>query len=268
MSVAIIEDDDRATQQGAVQSIDPTAKAVTPYDMVTRAVMNGASVEVVEKLLALHERWEATRARKAFDAAISEAKAEIPPIIKNRSVGYDSKRTGDKTNYRHEDLAQIARTVDPILAKHGLSYRFRTQQDGGVVRVTCIVSHRDGHSEENALQAGHDTSGSKNSIQAVGSTITYLQRYTIKAALGLSASNDDDAGTHGQTIEEAATISPEQISELRRVIDETGADIVKFCRHYKIDALPDLPAQDFRAATAALRKAAADRAARQNGATQ
>lgn len=266
MSVAILEDDDRPARSDVIQPERQPANAVTPYDMVTQAVMNGASVDVVEKLLALHERWEASRAREAFDAAISEAKAKIPPIMKNRSVGYDSKRTGGNTNYRHEDLAQIARTVDPILAKHGLSYRFRTQQEGGIVRVTCIVSHRDGYSEENALQAGHDTSGSKNSIQAVGSTITYLQRYTLKAALGLSASNDDDAGTHGQTVEDAATISPEQLEELRRVLECTGTDISRFCRFHKIEALPDLPAAQFDSAVAGIKRAASERASRQGSA--
>lgn len=263
MSVAIVEDDDRATQQGAVPSVGPTAKAVTPYDMVTQAVLNGANVDVVEKLLALHERWEASRARKAFDAAISEAKAKIPPIIKNRKVDFTSAR--GRTNYQHEDLAEIARTVDPILAEHGLSYRFRTEQKDGKVRVTCIVSHRDGYTEENSLEAGYDTSGNKNDIQAIGSTTTYLQRYTLKAALGLSASHDDDGGRHNQTVEDTKPISSEQVAELRRVIDETGTDIVRFCRFHRIDALPDLPASQFAKAVASVRRAAAERTARQGG---
>ena len=40
---------------------------------------------------------------------------------------------------------------------------------------------------------GADQSGSKNGFQAIGSAVTYLQRYTLKAALGLSAEVDDDA---------------------------------------------------------------------------
>lgn len=63
------------------------------------------------------------------------------------------------------------------------------------VTVTCIISHRDGHFEENTLSAGRDESGNKNSIQAVGSTLTYLQRMTLKASLGLAASDDDDGAS-------------------------------------------------------------------------
>jgi hypothetical protein len=61
----------------------------------------------------------------------------------------------------------------------------------------CIVEHRDGHSEDTSLTAQPDNSGKKNSIQAIGSTITYLQRYLLKLALGIAASKDDDANSAG-----------------------------------------------------------------------
>ena len=107
---------------------------------------------------------------------------------------------GGETSYQHEDLGEIARVVAPILAKHGLSYRFRTTSEiNQPVSVTCIVSHRAGHTEDNTLVAGADNSGKKNVIQAIGSTITYLQRYTLKAALGLAAATDDDGAKADHT---------------------------------------------------------------------
>src|SRR5262249_51399435 len=137
---------------------------------------------------------------------------EIPTIRKNRQVGFESKKAGaSRTDYRHEDLAEIARTIDPILSKHGLSYRWRTTSvPNEPVTVVCVVSHRDGYSEENTLCAGRDDSGNKNSIQAIGSTITYLQRYSLKAALGLAASNDDD----GDTSDNSDAISDEQAEQI------------------------------------------------------
>lgn len=164
---------------------------MTPMEMLDRAVLNGASIETLEKLMALQERWEKNNARRAFDAAMASARAELPIIIKNREVDFTTSK--GRTNYVYEDLASIAKAVDPILAKHGLAYRFRTTQEGGAVTVVCILSHRDGYSEENSLSAARDDSGNKNSIQGVGSTVTYLQRYTLKAGLGLSATKDDDA---------------------------------------------------------------------------
>ena len=181
----------------------------TPMSMVAQAVASGASIETLEKLMALQERWEATQARKAFDAAVSAAKGSIPPITKNKQVGFEN-RTGNTTSYSHETLGEIARVVDPILNEHGLSYRYRaTQQDGGRISVTCVLSHRDGFSEETTLTAGADDSGKKNSIQAIGSTTTYLQRYTLKLALGLATTDKDD---DGQTSEDPPISGAAQVA--------------------------------------------------------
>jgi hypothetical protein len=220
---------------------------LTPMDMLDRALANGASVEVMERLMGLQERWEKNQARKDFDEAMAAAKSEIPVIFKNREVDFTSAK--GRTNYRHEDLAGIARTVDPILAKQGLSYRFRTSSlPNEPVTVTCIVSHRSGHSEENSLAAGRDDSGNKNSIQAVGSTITYLQRYTLKAALGLSASTDDD----GKTVDAGEAISEQQVSTIQSLIVELAADIPRFCKYMKVDRIDEIPAKQYQRAIAAL----------------
>jgi hypothetical protein len=213
--------------------------AMTPMDMLQTAVTAGAGVEMIDKLMALQERWEANQGRKAFDQAIAAAKAEIPPIFKNRTVDFTSQK--GRTHYKHEDLAEIARTVDPILGQHGLSYRYRTKQDGNRVTVTCVVSHRDGYSEETSLSAGNDNSGNKNDIQSIGSTITFLQRYTLKAALGLAATVDDDGRRAGE--EEA--ISSEQVKEIRELIDTHGGDVRKLCAYFHVDGLAAIPLNQF-----------------------
>lgn len=178
------------TEQNVIQA-ETQAVALTPADMISKALEQGSGVEVLTQLMGLQERYDATQARKAFDEAMSRAKAELPIIGKNNEVDFTGK-TGIRTNYQYEDLAGIAKIVDPILSSHGLSYRFRTAQDATSITVTCVISHRDGHSEENGLTASADNSGNKNSIQAIASTVTYLERYTLKAGLGLAVSNDDD----------------------------------------------------------------------------
>jgi hypothetical protein len=164
----------------------PVPAAVTPMDMIQQAVASGGGVDMVEKLMTLQERWEASQGRREFDQAIAAAKAEIPIIQKNRQAH----------NGKYADFAAYARVVDPILSRHGLSYRFRSTQENGI-RVTCILSHSAGHFEESTLVGPEDKSGSKNAIQAIGSTLTYLQRYTLIQALGLAASDDDDADVVG-----------------------------------------------------------------------
>lgn len=234
----------------AIVDREPAPAPLTPMDMLDRAVASGAGIETLERLMALQERWEKNNARRAFDEAMAAAKAEIPVIAKNRHVGFESRKPGAaKTDYWHEDLGEIARTIDPIIGKHGLSYRFRTTSaPNEPVTVTCIVSHRLGHFEENALQAGRDESGNKNSIQSVGSTITYLQRYTLKAAFGLAASRDDD----GKAAEQPSAISDEQRDEIAALLEETGSDIAKFCAYFKVENLSEIPASQFGRAVAAL----------------
>lgn len=227
---------------------------VTPYDMVTKAVMSGASLEVVGRLMDLNDRWEAGKARKAFDAAISNAKGEIPTIGKNRTGHNDT---------RYADFAAYAAVIDPIIARHGLSYRFRTTQNERI-SVTCILSHRDGHSEENTLSGPSDKTGSKNDIQAIGSTLTYLQRYLLVQALGLAASNDDDGKKAGAAPVEF--VSEQQVSDLMAALAETGANLERFLKHIKLEKLEDIHANKFAAVMAIISDTAATRKTQTGGA--
>ena len=169
----------------------PAEVKLTPIMQMMETAVARGDIEVVTKLMDLQERAEAAQARREFDAAFAAVKAKVGVI----------KKTG-KANYGlYADLADIARALDPAIAEHGLSYRFRSQRVGSELVMTCVVCHRAGHYEENSLPSPLDTSGSKNPVQAVGSTSTYLQRYTLMQAFGLAASvngseihDDDGAG--------------------------------------------------------------------------
>lgn len=243
-NVTEIQPKAKARKSQAVAIHEAPAVAASPLDVINRAIAQGISGESLKQLMDLQERWETANARKAFDAAIAGAKGEIPVIIKTRRVSYDTEKGGNKgkVEYDHEDLAGIATVVDPILKKYGLAYRYRTDMlDGGRIRVTCIVSHEAGGKEETSLESSRDSSGSKNDLQAMGSAITYLQRYTLKAALGLAAAKDDDA----RTSEPPTTITAIQLRELDALAAEVKADVPKFCKFFKIEEMAALPAKDF-----------------------
>lgn len=193
LEVHIIESE---VATAAETSLPTVFNGPTPMMILQGAIDNGASVETLERLLALQERWEKSTAKRAFTRAIALAKAKIPVIVKNRHVYFKPKSgDGDPVDYWHEDMAQIASVIDPILSQFGLAYRFSTSSaPNQPITVTCILSHADGHSEENSLSGPRDNSGRKNELQAVGSAVTFLQRYTLKAALGLAAGMDDDGG--------------------------------------------------------------------------
>ncbi len=207
--------------------------SVTPMSLLQSAVANG-NLDLAERLMGLQDRWEANQARKQFDAAVSDAKAEIPPIERN-AKGHNDKR--------YANFAAIAKVVDPILGKHGLSYRFRTTQNGAIA-VTCILSHKAGHSEETTLVGPADATGNKNAIQAIGSTLTYLQRYSLVQMLGLAAAADDDGAAAGV----GEVINEDQLKQLIALADEVGADKEKFCVVMKVPSFADIRANEYKRA--------------------
>jgi hypothetical protein len=231
-----------------------TAEAPPPAPAVTggpsllailQAVMTdpSASIERMNSAFDFYQRVETASARKEFEAALANAKAEFDPIIKRHAVGFDNKG-GGKTSYKHEDLADIEAAVTPALSKYGLNYRWRAASNPNEpIRVTCVLTHRAGHSEENTLSAGADTSGGKNSIQAIGSTIAYLERYTLKLSLGLAAGREDDGKASGQPPSDFITDA--QCSTILDKIAETEANIERFCTYFKVDGVAKLPAKEF-----------------------
>src|SRR5215831_15172049 len=110
----------------------------TPLEMLGRALQSGATAETLERLLTLQERWERNEARKAYDEAIAQARAEIPKVLKTRTVSLGSGKGG----YQYEDLAAIEQAAIEPLSAHGLRYFWRTDSnDPQRVVVTCVVSH-------------------------------------------------------------------------------------------------------------------------------
>lgn len=243
-------------KQGDVVHVEKD-QAPLPADpmitMIERVVMDpDADLAKLESMLDMKERMEDRAARRAFDAAIASAKADIPTIEKTGEVDYT--HNGKRTNFKHETLSGIAAVVDPILSANGLSYRFRSTQEDGNVVVTCIVAHREGYSEETTLRGSPDTSGSKNAYQAVGSAVTYLQRYTLKLALGLSAAADDDA----QGVDMSGTISADQFTSLKELMDTRNVSRDKLeermLKHFKIEHLEELPLKRYAEADTLLRQ--------------
>lgn len=148
----------------------------------------GMDVGKLKELLELQERWDATQAKKAYTEAMAKFKANPPEIIKDKTVNFN------QTNYSHASLYNVTSCINKALSEHGLAASWVTSQDNGLIMVTCKITHIGGHSESTCLSAPPDASGSKNPIQAMGSTVTYLERYTLLALTGLATCDQDDDG--------------------------------------------------------------------------
>lgn len=221
--------------------------------LIERAATDpGFDVAKLEKLLEMRERWKAGEAREAFTVALSAFKAHPPTVKKNKRAGFESKRTGDKTSYEYATLDNVVAAIAPALSAHGLSHRWETEQhEGGMIRVTCILNHVLGHSERVTLQASPDQSGSKNNIQAVGSTVSYLARYTLLAACGLATADMDDDGEDSGQVD---YVTEKQAMDLETFCESVGGDKAKFLRQFAADSFATLPAAQYGAAMNLLEK--------------
>lgn len=159
----------------------------TPADMIRLGISGGTDLDKLEKLLNLQERWEANEAKKAYHRAMTAFKANPPMIEKDKKVSFGN------TKYSHASLANVSGKINVELSKHGLSASWKVSQNG-IISVTCKITHEQGHSEETTLTAPADASGSKNLIQQIGSTISYLERYSLLALTGLATNEMEDDG--------------------------------------------------------------------------
>lgn len=125
-------------------------------------------------------------AKSAFNAAKALMLAELPTIIE--------KARGDK-DITYAPLEDIVEPIRPVLAKHGFALSHRTEwPDKTTVKVIGVLTHRDGHSEESVFQTAADQTGSKNAIQALGSSVSYGRRYTTNDLLCIVTRRQDDDG--------------------------------------------------------------------------
>jgi hypothetical protein len=196
------------------------------------AIQQGMPVESLKELVALRNDELKRLAKAAYVRAMAKFQALVPVIEKTKKVGFEHRDGAGRTDYRYAPLWKIAETIKDALRECDLSYRWEIQdkQEGAanIITVTCIVTHVDGHSEQNPMSGAPDPSGKKNAIQQRGSTITYLQRYTLIGALGLTTADEDNDGRDADHEEE--TISEAQHTALHAILTDAGIEGEKATR--------------------------------------
>lgn len=227
-----------------------TVKAETPapvvaeqdaiLSMIERAARDPAvDIDKMERLFAMRERMLAQTAKASYLAALAEMQAELPAAAR-KGTGHNNKKYA-----RFEDIIEATRES---MQKHGFSLTFRLDQSQpDKVKITGVLGHRDGHSEQTDIVLAADNSGAKNAVQAWGSSVSYGKRYVAVTLLGIATEDDDDGKAGGG----AGPVSDEQATELMQLLQQHEADIPAFCRYFKIAAVAALPASEFdRAKTA------------------
>lgn len=178
------------SKQTAPALSEPVSESAAIIQVIERAAANpNVDIDKMERLLQMHERIVERNAKAAFASAFAAMQPELPEIPE-RGRGHNS------VSYAlWEDVNDL---VLPVTSKHGFGISFRTgRTPDSKITVTCILTHEAGHSEETTMELPIDSSGSKNAVQAVGSSTSYGKRYTATAILNLRSRGEDDDGKSG-----------------------------------------------------------------------
>lgn len=185
----------------------------------------GADLEQIEKMMDLLERNERREAEKAYIEALAAFQAKNIRIVKRRAVDFTTSK--GRTNYKHAELDDVVQAVGPDLSALGFAWSWQTRQAGRDITLVCILRHRLGHADTAELTAQPDETGSKNAIQAIISTTTYLQRHTLKQITGVAEAGEDDDGQGGA----AAPLSELAQGWVNYIISVRGTDkFAEACR--------------------------------------
>ena len=226
------------TKLAKIEQNTQVSTVATPSVLLQMAMDQGADLDKLERLMELQQKWEDNEAKKAFTVAMASFRATCPEIVKDKK-GHNSK---------YASLAHSLKVIKPHLSNHGLSHSWKTKQDpNGLITVTCFVTHELGYQEETSMSANADTSGSKNSIQAMGSTVSYLERYTLYALLGLASTDQDDDGQTAQPL-----ITENDVLNLIALMEEVKANKAQFLKYMKVENLESIPLNQLARATNAL----------------
>lgn len=194
------------------QRQEPTAVAqvgesATILQVIQRAAADPqCDIEKMERLMAMHERMQAKSAETEFNAALAAMQCDIPSIAE-RGAGH-----GKITYATLEDINDV---IKPIMQQYGFAMSFKVEHAQAGISVTGILMHRSGHREQTTMLLPSDTSGSKNAVQAVASSVSYGKRYVMCAMLNITTRGEDD---DGYAAVPTATITEQQAKGVRSLL--------------------------------------------------
>lgn len=178
-----------------------------------------------------------------FAEAFVALQSSIRPAIKDAEN--EAFKRGGKAS-RYADLGAVWEAVKEPLRDNGFAVIQVPQFEGETMFLETILLHISGEK----MTGRYPLRPSKPDPQGFGSAITYARRYALSAMLGVVADDDDDgnaaSGVNGATNKiPTGKITVEQATTLRTLIERTKSDIEAFCKHFKVESIPDLPLAKF-----------------------
>lgn len=177
----------------------PAVQSAGPAALMLQAMQQGASLEQIEKMMDLQERWEKREAEKAFRDDFAGFRGENIIVPKTKHVDRGGGGSFDQAEYH-----VAANLLSPALSRHGFSFRHDqkfghrrvmtegVENDIGWVWVTCHLEHRKGHAERLELEGPPGEMKVNTPTQNMQLTASYLKRQSLLAITGTATGGEDD----------------------------------------------------------------------------
>lgn len=242
MNAKVITPPERMTQEKSLAPKDQDQSSAI-LQVIERAAANpSVDIDKMERLLQMQERVMDRNANMAFNSSFAQMQTEMPVITERGEIA-----VGGQVRSKYAKFEDINEVVKPIMERYGFSINFKTSTEGAQIRVVGVLMHSMGHREEGSMLLPADTSGSKNSVQALGSSISYGKRYVMNSLLNITSRGEDNNGA-------GARIGTEQISKIEALLEETKADRPKFLKYMGVEQIADISESSYKNAIAALEK--------------
>lgn len=189
----------------------------------------------IAALMELQIKAEERNAEKEFNAAFARLQPRMPRILKRGTIEMGSK--GSMKFARYEDLDTAIRH---LYVAEGFSLSFVSEPtDKGIVLV-AVLAHGAGHSKTSRLQLPADTGAGRNSLQALGSSLSYAKRYLTCDIFNIITIGQDDDGTAGDYI------LAKQVENIENFFHEIGEESrPKFLEMFGVKSVPDLTKSNY-----------------------
>lgn len=177
--------------------MEENAVAVRQEDrFLELALEKGGDINTIEKLIDLRNKELERVAKVEYDLHFAEMQKDYVSVGKNKQA----KDEYGKTLYSYCPLETILSVYQPIISRHGFSYRWAEEALSETMkRIYCIVAGF-GHEERSYIDIPiQAASRMTNATQQRGSATSYGKRYSFVNAFGIIiGGEDDDARGGGQ----------------------------------------------------------------------
>ena len=165
---------------------------VTAMQLLQSAVMQGASIDTIERLAKLQKEMMEYEAKVQFNDAMERAQSKM------RTIGADLLNPQTKSKYA--SYAKLDKALRPIYSAEGFSLSFNSGESPlpDHVRVLCDVS-KGGYVKPYQLDMPNDGKGAKGGdvmtkTHATGAAVSYGMRYLVKMIFNVAVGETDDDG--------------------------------------------------------------------------